>query len=89
MVQTVWWGHCDLLSCVESIFNKSGILERISQKKNWKLKPGDMDLQWFGCSFSVYFEFFFFPEHGLFSTLRKVLGFFPLLVGLDQLSFLF
>lgn len=58
MVQTVCWGHLDLLSCVESIFNKNGILERISQKKNWKLKHGDMDLQWFGCSFSVHFEVF-------------------------------
>lgn len=89
MVQTVWWGHCDLRSCVESIFNKSGILERISQKNNnWKLKPIDMDLQWFGCSFFVYFEGLF-SEHGLPSALRKVLGFFSLLVGLDQLSFLF
>lgn len=38
--------------------------------------------------FFVYFEGLF-SEHGLPSALRKVLGFFSLLVGLDQLSFLF
>lgn len=89
MVQTVWWGHCDLLSCVESIFNKNGILERLYQKNNWKLKPGDMDVQWCGCSFSVYFEGFFPWAQTALNTEKGIGYFFYLLVGLGQLSFCF
>lgn len=74
-----WFRLCGgniVIFCLKlSLFLISGILERISQTNNWKFKPGDMDLQWFGCNFSVYFEVFF-PLAQTILYMKKGVGYF-------------